>query len=121
MKYFPVMNRLLKLAVFTIILHPITASAQSVSYPHSARIDVVDNYHGTSVTDSYRWLEALDSGEVTEWVSAQNAVSRPYLASLSGAEGLKERITELWDYERYSVPFTAGGKYYFFDFHVRFL
>ncbi|MFC1660128.1 S9 family peptidase, partial [Gemmatimonadota bacterium] len=85
----------------------------SAEYPETARIDHVDDYFGTSVPDPYRWFEDLDSEETAAWVEAQNAVSVPYLEALPRREELKERLTELWNYERFGVPQKQGGGYFF--------
>ncbi|MCG8607987.1 S9 family peptidase, partial [bacterium] len=81
-------------------------------YPESRRVAQVDDYHGVQVEDPYRWLEE-DSEETKAWVAAQNAVSRPYLEGLSKRQAIKERMTELWNFERYGVPFKTGGKYFY--------
>ncbi len=83
------------------------------AYPPAPRGDVVDDYFGVKVPDPYRWLEQLDSPEVAAFVDAQNALSQPYLESLPRREGLKQRLTELWDYERYGMPFKEGGRYFY--------
>lgn len=86
---------------------------EKISYPASRRVDQADAYHGTQVTDPYRWLEAIDSAEVSGWVAAQNKVSQPYLESIPAREKIKKRLTELWNYERYDVPRKRGGRYFF--------
>jgi prolyl oligopeptidase len=82
-------------------------------YPVSARVEVADSYFGTKVADPYRWLENLDSPAVTDWVKAQNALSRPRLAELPWRAWVKARLTQLWNYERYEVPVKHGGHYFF--------
>jgi prolyl oligopeptidase len=89
------------------------ASAQRVQYPTTRATEPADDYHGTRVADPYRWLEDLDSHETAEWVKAQNAVTFDYLAATPGRDALKQRLTELWNYERVSVPFREGGRLFF--------
>ncbi|HAK53939.1 MAG TPA: S9 family peptidase [Acidobacteria bacterium] len=84
-----------------------------LAYPESARSDHVDEYHGVEVADPYRWLEALDADETATWVEAQNELSRPYLAANASREGIVDRITELWNYERLDPPVKQGGRYFF--------
>ncbi|MBX5460036.1 MAG: S9 family peptidase [Steroidobacteraceae bacterium] len=82
-------------------------------YPQTERGNVVDNYHGTQVADPYRWLEDLDSEATRRWVEAQNALSQPRLEALPARPWLKERLTALWNYERFGIPRKAGKYYYF--------
>ena len=77
--------------------------------PTAFKGDVVDDYGGTKVPDPYRWMEALDSKEVAEWVAASNAVTDPYLEGLPLREHFNTRLTELWNYPRVSVPVVEGG------------
>lgn len=86
-------------------------AAQSLEYPVTARVDVVEDYHGTPVADPYRWLEDTDAAATAEWVAAQNAVTFGYLGSLPEREAIQERLEELWNYERYSVPSKEGDVY----------
>ena len=97
---------------------PLTAaSAQTpptrVQYPATRTVDHVDTYHGTRISDPYRWLEAIDSNSVAEWVRGQNAVTMPYLAALPGRDLLKQRITALYDFPRTSVPFYEGARWFY--------
>jgi len=84
------------------------------SYPQTRKSDQVDNYHGVTVADPYRWLEDLDSEETASWVEAQNAVTFGYLNQISGKETIKQRLTQLWDYEKYGIPFKQGNRYFYF-------
>lgn len=77
------------------------------------RGDVVDDYHGTKVADPYRWLEEAGSAETLAWVEAQNAVTARYLAAIPAREKIRARLTELWDYPKYSVPQKEGERYFF--------
>ncbi|HEU5217496.1 MAG TPA: prolyl oligopeptidase family serine peptidase, partial [Gemmatimonadales bacterium] len=82
--------------------------------PPTAVVPVTDNYHGVAVADPYRWLEDPDSAETAAWVQSQNDVTFAYLAELPDREPLRRRLTELLDYERYSVPTARGGRLFFF-------
>jgi prolyl oligopeptidase len=86
---------------------------RTIVYPVTARVAVADNYFGTKVADPYRWLENLDSQEVVAWVQAQNKLSEPRLAELPARPWLKERLAQLWNYERYDLPVKRGGRYFY--------
>ena len=93
------------------------ASAQTplprVQYPPTRTVDHVDTYGTVKVADPYRWLEAIDSSSVTDWVRAESAVTMPYLAALPGRDILKQRITALYDFPRSSLPFWEGGRWFY--------
>ena len=84
-------------------------------YPQAHRGDQVDDYHGTKVADPYRWLEddVRTSSEVAAWVAAENQATHAYLVGIPEREAIRKRVTELWDYEKFSAPFKAGGRYFF--------
>ncbi len=81
------------------------------SYPDPT---VVDLYHGQPVPDPYRWLEDLDSEQTRAWVEAQNRLTFDYLQRIPARQRLLERLTQLWNYEKYSQPFKEGGRYFYF-------
>ena len=88
--------------------------APAFVYPVTKRGDTVDDYHGVSVADPYRWLEDLDSEETAAWVRSQNEVTQAYLNQLEDRSRFQSRLEALWNYERYSVPFEEGGRYFEF-------
>ena len=85
-----------------------------IEYPKTKKVDQTDDYHGTKVSDPYRWLEDDNSAETKAWVQAENKVTFDYLNQIPQREQLKKRLTELWNYEKYSAPFKEG-KYYFYS------
>jgi prolyl oligopeptidase len=85
----------------------------AIKYPETTRGDVVDDYHGTRVADPYRWMENLDSPEVAAWIKAQNAVTFEYLERLPLRAHFRNRITELWNYPKTSVPVREGGRLFY--------
>jgi prolyl oligopeptidase len=91
---------------------PVPAPSK-LQYPVAKRGDVVDVYHDVKVADPYRWLEETDSQATREWVAAENAVSQPYLERLPQRAWLGNRLKQLWTYERFGVPRTEAGKYFY--------
>ncbi|MEG4212627.1 prolyl oligopeptidase family serine peptidase [Microcoleus sp. S13_B4] len=85
-----------------------------LSYPTTRKIDQTDDYHGVKVPDPYRWLENPDSEETQAWVEAQNAVTFGYLNEIPAREKIKQRLTQLWDYEKYGIPFKEGDRYFYY-------
>ena len=82
-------------------------------YPEVRKDSISDDYFGTIVNDPYRWLEDDRSEETADWVKAQNEVTFDYLSQIPYRDQLKNRLTELWNYEKVSTPFNKG-KYYFY-------
>ncbi|OBQ39431.1 MAG: prolyl endopeptidase [Anabaena sp. MDT14b] len=89
-------------------------SKQPLTYPTISKSDQIDNYHGTVVADPYRALEDPDTEETKAWVEAQNQVTFSYLNEIPAREKIKQRLTKLWDYEKYGTPFKEGESYFYF-------
>ncbi|AFZ12093.1 prolyl oligopeptidase [Crinalium epipsammum PCC 9333] len=89
-------------------------TTKSISYPTTQTVNQVDDYHGTKVSDPYRWLEDVDSQETKAWVEAQNQVTFDYLNQIPARSQIKQRLTQLWDYEKFSIPFKEGDRYFYF-------
>jgi len=83
-------------------------------YPETKTVAQQDDYHGTRVVDPYRWLEQ-DNQEVANWVDAQNQLSTPLLQKLPAFADIKDRMTELWNYEKVSTPFRYADRYFYFS------
>jgi len=84
------------------------------TYPQTATVDVVDNYFGVEVPDPFRWLEDHKSAEAREWIEAQNNVTFAYLERIPFREQIRNRLTEIWNFERYTAPFWENGRYFFY-------
>jgi prolyl oligopeptidase len=82
-------------------------------YPPAGTVDQIDEYHGVTVADPYRWLEDVQAEETKAWVDAQQRLTASYLAAIPARAQLKQRLTTLWNYERYDVFFKRGGRYFF--------
>ncbi|HSG27773.1 MAG TPA: prolyl oligopeptidase family serine peptidase, partial [Candidatus Krumholzibacterium sp.] len=99
-------------AVLLLVLS-VPVFGQRVEYPPTRVEAVTDQYHGREIADPYRWLEDDYSEETLAWVEAQNRVTFRYLESLPQRQRINSRLTELQDYERYSLPYKVGGYYVF--------
>ena len=82
-------------------------------YPKAKTVDQVDDYHGVKVADPYRWLEDTDSADTHDWVEAENKVTFGYLDQIPYRKAIRDRITKLWNYERFTVPGQQGGRYFY--------
>ena len=100
---------------WTLMAGGIAMAGDKMTYPGSKKIDHVDELHGVKVPDPYRWLEddVRESKDVASWVEAENKVTFAYLEAIPQREAIKKRLTELWNYEKYSAPFKSGGRYFY--------
>lgn len=95
------------------VVNALVGPDKLLAYPKAGKSDVVDAYHGVKVPDPYRWLEDPDSPETREWIEAQNRLTFGYLEQIPERARIKERLTELWDYEKYGLPQKRGDRYFF--------
>ncbi|MBP5171034.1 MAG: S9 family peptidase [Bacteroidales bacterium] len=105
------MHKYSLLAIMTLGLFACTGK---INYPVAEKQDVKDNYFGTEVADPYRWMEDDTTRQVAEWVEAENKITQAYLSRIPFRDALKQRMTELTDYEKIGLPNKKKGKYYFF-------
>ena len=83
------------------------------TYPDARKSEQTDDYHGTEVADPYRWLEDPDSDESQAWIEAENALAFGFLEKIPARQALQERLTTLWNYERYGMPSLQGRRYFY--------
>lgn len=89
--------------------------AKKINYPLARRDETTsDNFFGTKITDPYRWLEDPDSKETQEYVDSQNKITQPYLETCEEWKNLNEKLTTLWNYEKFTCPNKWGNKYFFY-------
>ncbi len=98
---------------FTAAMAAGVGKVNAFHYPDAPTADVVEEYHGTQVADPFRPLEDPDSQPTRAWVEAENKVTFGFLEKIAARQPLKERLTKLWDYEKFSVPFEEGGRYFY--------
>ena len=111
------MIRKLSLFLFIVSLLVSAVPAQKkLDYPKPKKIEQVDNYHGTPVSDPYRWMEDAPLNEDTKaWIESQNDLTDAYFATIPEREHIRSRLTELWNYERYSAPSKIADGFYIYS------
>ena len=87
--------------------------AQTFPYPEAGMSGQTDEYFGIVVADPFRWMET-DSQELQNWIHAQNLFTQSYLETIPYRPALRERLTELADYPRYSIPWMRSGRLFYF-------
>ncbi len=104
-----------KTITISAIVCTLVMNAQTkINYPETKKIDHVDTYFGEKINDPYRWLEDDRSAETEAWVKAQNVVTYGYLEQISYRNQLKNRMEQLWNYEKISAPFKEGDFTYYY-------
>src|SRR3954454_2300964 len=88
-------------------------SPAPLKYPAGPKSDQVDEYPGTKVADPYRPLENPDSPESRQWIEAEIKITFDFLNTIPERDRIKKRLTEVWDFERFGVPFKESNRYFF--------
>jgi prolyl oligopeptidase len=100
-------------AVALVTLVQNTDAQTQFKYPAGPANNQVDDYNGVKVADPYRPLENPDSPESRAWIEAENKITFDFLKTIPERDGIRKRLTEVWDYERFGVPFKEEGHYFF--------
>jgi prolyl oligopeptidase len=79
-------------------------------YPDAPRLDLVEDLHGHSVADPYRWLEDAADPRTQAWTEAQDAVTTEVLGGLSMREYFTARLEELVHAGAVGVPVWRGER-----------
>ena len=109
----PFLLVLIPLLGVALLLASDAPSLTKLDYPKAKTVDQVDDYHGTKVADPYRWLEDTDSPDTLAWVQAENKLTFGYLDQIPYRKAIHDRLTKLWNYERFGVPEQHGGRYFY--------
>lgn len=87
--------------------------SHTMTYPTSRTVDHVDTYHGERIADPYRWLEEIDSPDTLAWIEAENTLTFAHLDTIPQRESIRQRLTQLWNYEKFGVPTRRGDRYFY--------
>lgn len=92
---------------------PAVVPTPGITYPAAPRGTVSDTYFDTKVDDPYRWLEDPDAPESRTWIEEQNKLTRAWIDAVPDRQKVEDRLTKLWNFERYGVPWQKGGHYFY--------
>lgn len=106
------LNKIISGLVLCIIIAG-TSFAQ-LKYPETKKVNQIDNYFGVSVEDPYRWMEDLNDENLKVWIEKQNDLTQSYLSGYPDREKIKNRLTNIWNFERAGSPSFAGNYYLMF-------
>jgi prolyl oligopeptidase len=81
--------------------------------PAAEAVPVADDYFGTKIADSYRWLEDAKSPETRKFIDAENAYTQRYLKQARIRTQLLDDLGELERVSQWSLPIGRTGSYYF--------
>ncbi len=101
------------LGVGSLLSTLLLAADKPFVYPPAPKSDQTDDYFGTKVADPYRDLENVDADATKKWIEAENKLTFDYLATIPERKKINEKMTALWNYEKFTVPFHDGGRYFF--------
>ena len=74
---------------------------------------VADDYFGTKISDSYRWLEDARSTQTRAFLDAQNAYTARYLKQARIRPQVLDDLDALENVTRADVPTERAGSYFF--------
>ena len=81
--------------------------------PAVQAIPVIDDYFGTQITDSYRWLEDAKSPATRAFIEAQNAYTAQYMNQVRIRPQAVEGLTALENIAVTTAPFERANNYFF--------
>src|SRR5258706_3619959 len=104
---------LLGTLLLTSVVVAVAAPRLPIVYPEAPRGSVVDDFHGTKVSDPYRWLEDLDAPATRAWVARERELTEAYVGGLPVRDALRRRLGTLYNFERFDLPFAAGRRFFY--------
>lgn len=107
---------MIKKTTFAFLLFVASQISQAqYNYPTTPERPVVDDYFGTKITDSYRWLEDLNSTEVQKWFKDESDFTNSVIKKIPGRDALFNRMKEIQALggDSYVSIKQAGNNYYY--------
>ena len=99
----------MRIIVAFYLLFGLFSCTTEIKYPVTEKIIVIDTYFDTKVEDPYRWLKHDTSLKVKEWIAKQNELTFSYLDQIPQREKIKNRLEELWNYEKIGTCTSCKG------------
>ena len=89
---------------------------EGITLPPPPAVDAIpvsDDYFGTRIPDSYRWLEDARSPETRAFIDAQNAYTARYLKQARIRSQVADDLDELENVSEWRFPIERAGSYFF--------
>ncbi|MCK4342963.1 MAG: S9 family peptidase [Phycisphaerae bacterium] len=91
-----------------------SVAAQPPDYPPTPSRPVMEELHGETIVDPYRWLEDGNDAEVQAWTTEQNRLTRRLLDRFEDQRAqLKKQLRELHAVNVCSAPKIFGDRFFF--------
>ena len=74
---------------------------------------VTDNYFGTKITDSYRWLEDAKSARTRAFIEAENTYTARYMKQAKIRNQIVDDLDPLENVSETTAPMERAGNYFF--------
>jgi len=107
-----------KILLFLVVIALVGACKNSnqmkLDYPKTKTVDISENFFGTDVPDPYKWMENEADTDLVAWIKAENVITQNYLSQISFKHDIYNHLKEIYNYERLSVPYKRGDKYFYY-------
>ncbi|MEA3450840.1 MAG: prolyl oligopeptidase family serine peptidase, partial [Bacteroidota bacterium] len=90
------------------------SNQMKLDYPKTKTVDVSEDFFGTEVPDPYKWMENESDTDLVAWIKAENIITQKYLSQISFKQDIYDHLKEIYNYERRSVPYKRGEKYFYY-------
>ncbi|CAH8628858.1 unnamed protein product [Schistosoma intercalatum] len=105
--------RVCLLAQRRVVISSVSMEHTSINYPEIYKDEsTIEEKFGVQIHDPYRWLEDPDSAQTKAFVKAQNLITEQFLRKCPYTSKIRDGLTAIWDYEKYSCPLKYGSFYY---------
>ena len=106
------MRKIFSIAILSML--STSMHAQGLKYPDTKKVDITDNYFGTTIADPYRWLEDDTSAATADWVRHENSITQSYIGKIPYRQKIHADLTRMWDFAKYSGAAKHGDYIYFY-------
>lgn len=89
-------------------------STFTASYPVTKTTEQTDEFFSAKVSDPFRRLEDGCAEDTKDQIKRRNEITEEYINRIPYRTEIKNRITALWNYEKFSAPFKEGDYTYFY-------
>ncbi|WP_019611060.1 prolyl oligopeptidase family protein [Nocardiopsis sp. CNS-639] len=86
---------------------------RELRYPQAARLDIIENLHGHTVGDPYRWLEDGDSAQTKEWAAAEDALYTEVSSRFTARNWFADQVRSLLGAGSVGAPVWRGDRRFF--------